>query len=82
MHALRADIANFCWVVAGPLIGLDLAEYPNLQAWVKKIMAREAVQEGLKVPESFMMQEVYDDAEKMKKMIEEAQAKRTQAPGA
>ena len=44
-----ADIATYPWVVTASRI-IDLAAYPAVSAWVKKIGDRPAVQRGMKVP--------------------------------
>lgn len=46
-----ADIAAFPWVACHELQQIDLAHYPNVQAWFDRIAARPAVQRGLKVPQ-------------------------------
>ncbi|KAL0565359.1 Glutathione S-transferase 2 [Marasmius crinis-equi] len=46
-----ADIKAYGWLRNVPRLGIDLGkEYPNVKAWVDRIDARSAVQEGLKVP--------------------------------
>jgi hypothetical protein len=72
--AAHTDIATFCWVVAGPYAGLEFDEFPKLKAWVDKIMARDAMMEGLNVPEPFTLLEALKDPAKLKQMAEEAQA--------
>ncbi|KIJ55198.1 hypothetical protein M422DRAFT_23812 [Sphaerobolus stellatus SS14] len=49
-HYSIADIKAYPWVVAGPIIGIDFAEYPNIQAWINRIKARPATHEGHGVP--------------------------------
>ena len=42
------DIMNFGWLDRAPdYFGFDLAPYPNVQAWLKRINARPAVKAGL-----------------------------------
>jgi glutathione S-transferase len=45
-----ADIANFGWVNVSNFVGVDLANFPNLEKWWKRIDARPAVQKGTAVP--------------------------------
>lgn len=45
-----ADIANFSWVNVSYFAGVDLAKFPNLQKWWKRINDRPAVQKGVSVP--------------------------------
>lgn len=45
-----ADIAAFPWIACHGDQQIDLAHYPNVQAWFDRIAARPAVQRGLKVP--------------------------------
>lgn len=44
-----ADIALFPWMIAPyhEWQGIEIAQYPNIQAWLARIGAREAVQRGL-----------------------------------
>ena len=43
-----ADIMNFGWLDRAPdYFGFDLAPYPNVQAWLKRINARPTVKAGL-----------------------------------
>ncbi len=50
-----ADIALFGWVRNWDSRGVDIAEYPNVQAWHDRVWARPAVQRGiaLSAPEAF-----------------------------
>jgi glutathione S-transferase len=45
-----ADISNFTWVRWAPWAGVDLAQFPKLNAWMDRIERRPAVQKGLLVP--------------------------------
>jgi glutathione S-transferase len=46
-----ADMANFAWVRGGPLfLDIDLAEYPGVDKWVRRIEGRPAVQRAKEVP--------------------------------
>lgn len=45
-----ADISNFTWVRWAPWAGVDLTQFPNLNAWMERIEQRPAVQKGLLVP--------------------------------
>jgi glutathione S-transferase len=47
-----ADIKAFGWVRIAPRTGVELAPFPKLTAWLKKIEERPAVKEGLAVPRS------------------------------
>ena len=42
-----ADIAIFCWARNWTARGVDIAEFPNVEAWHDRIAARPAVQRGL-----------------------------------
>lgn len=39
-----ADIACFSWVIAAPWAGVRVDAFPHLDAWMKKLYARPAVQ--------------------------------------
>ena len=45
-----ADIKTFGWVRIHDRTGVDITPYPHLQAWLKRIEERPAVQAGLAVP--------------------------------
>jgi len=45
-----ADIASFGWVNILRFSGVDLDQFPNLEAWSKRIFDRPAVQKGLAIP--------------------------------
>jgi GST-like protein len=44
-----ADMATFPWTQPHANQGVDLADYPNVKRWYDAIMARPAVQRGIKV---------------------------------
>ncbi|MGF1607272.1 MAG: glutathione S-transferase family protein [Rhodothalassiaceae bacterium] len=45
-----ADIANWCWVRSHAWAGIEIAELPNLTAWVDRIAARPAAAKGVTLP--------------------------------
>jgi GST-like protein len=44
-----ADIASFPWMRNHKALGIEVAEYPKVRAWLDEIAARPAVQRGLQV---------------------------------
>lgn len=44
-----ADIASFTWMRNHKALGVEIAEYPKVRAWLDEIAARPAVQRGLQV---------------------------------
>ena len=44
-----ADIATFPWAQSHAMQGIDFADYPNVKRWFDAIMARPAVQRGIKI---------------------------------
>ena len=46
-----ADMACWPWVSRYQWQRINLAEYPNVRAWYKRVLARDAVQKGYHVPE-------------------------------
>lgn len=42
-----ADIATWPWLVSHQHLGIDMAEYPNVAAWLARIGARDAVRRGV-----------------------------------
>jgi Glutathione S-transferase, C-terminal domain len=69
-----ADLATFPWVLSGPFAGIGFDDFPKLKAWVDKILARDAIVEGLNVPEPNPMVDAMKDPAKLKKMLEDTQA--------
>lgn len=45
-----ADIAAYPWIARSDWAGLDLREWPALDAWRDRIASRPAVQAGMAVP--------------------------------
>lgn len=45
-----ADIACWPWVSRHEWHQVDLADYPNVRAWYRRILSRDAVQKGYHVP--------------------------------
>ncbi len=43
-----ADFASWPWVVPGKNQGIVLQDFPNLKAWLEKVVAIENLQEGFK----------------------------------
>ncbi len=62
-----ADIANFAWVRTHWWSGVEIEGLPGLQAWLKRIDERPAVQRGLAIPprEAKKAEDVVSDARKM-----------------
>jgi GSH-dependent disulfide-bond oxidoreductase len=44
-----ADIASYPWVSAFGFVGVDIAPYPHVKAWLDRVGARPAVQKGMAV---------------------------------
>lgn len=53
--------------------GIEIDDMPHLQAWMKRIEERPAVQRGLNVPDKNPVKEMMQDPSKQQKKIEEAQ---------
>ncbi len=43
-----ADIAFYPWLVTFEELGIDIGEYPHVQAWLQRLGEREAVRRGLR----------------------------------
>lgn len=56
-----ADMAIFPWTQSHPFHGVDLNEFPNVKRWYDAIMARPAVQRGIKVLVDQVPQKPLDD---------------------
>ena len=48
-HYTIADIAAFPWTRSAEKQGVEIEEFPNVQAWRAKIADRPAVQRGLEI---------------------------------
>jgi glutathione S-transferase len=65
-----ADMANFSWVRAGPLIlDFDISEWPGVEKWAKRIEATDAFKRAKNIPQTTMTDE---------QMIELFKSKRAQ----
>ncbi|KAH8663534.1 putative disulfide bond reductase yfcG [Tricladium varicosporioides] len=69
-----ADIAHFGWVAAAFWAGVDITEFPNLEAWVERMYARPAVEKGRNVPDPHRMKELAKDPAKQKEHAEKSKA--------
>jgi GST-like protein len=45
-----ADMACWPWISRYEWQGIDLADYPSVRAWYRRLLARDAVQKGYHVP--------------------------------
>jgi glutathione S-transferase len=72
-----ADMCTYGWVNIAYFSGVDLAKFPNVEAWYARVGERPAVKKGMTVPcESTLgnvhhLQNIKDDAE-YKKTYDEA----------
>lgn len=69
-----ADIAHWGWIAAAGWAGVNIEDYPYVQAWEDKMAARPGVQKGKDVPDPHKMKELMKDP---KKMEEQAAAARS-----
>ena len=44
-----ADMMSWGWVVAAPMMGQNLDDFPKLKAWFERVKARPAVEKGFGV---------------------------------
>lgn len=61
-----ADIAHWGWITLSRWAGVELGDFPALQAWEERMFERPAVQEGRQVPDGGHQRELVRDEEKMK----------------
>jgi len=47
-----ADMACWPWISRYEWQGVDLADFPHVQAWYRRLLARDAVQKGYQVPKN------------------------------
>lgn len=67
-----ADIAHFGWVAAAGWAGVEIEDFPTLNAWLERMYARPGVEKGRHVPKRHGMKELMQDKEKMERKAEEA----------
>lgn len=66
-----ADIANFGWVRYGYIaLKIDLAQYPALRLWHDRILQRDAVQRGIKVPTEKTEEEIAERYRAMRQKMD------------
>ena len=54
--------------------GIEIDDLPHLQAWMKRIEQRPAVQKGLDVPSKNPIKELMQDPQKQQKAIDDAKS--------
>lgn len=66
-----ADMANSAWIYGHAYAGIEIDDMPHLQAWMKRVEERPAVQRGMNVPTKNPMKA--KDPQQQQKTIEDAQ---------
>ncbi|KAJ9081404.1 Glutathione S-transferase 2 [Entomophthora muscae] len=66
-----AEISLYSWVFSAVSDGIDMSNYPNVQAWLNRLSSIEAFSKGLNVPDKSRMQEFIKDPENSAKAIKE-----------
>ena len=69
-----ADIAHWGWVAAAGWAGISIDDFPALQAWENRMLARPAVEKGRHVPDPHNIKELLKDKDKMQQKAAEARA--------
>ncbi|KAF1816693.1 theta class glutathione S-transferase [Eremomyces bilateralis CBS 781.70] len=67
-----ADIAHYGWVASAGWAGVDITEFPKLEAWELRMEQREGVKKGKEVPSPHRIKELLRDQAKV-----EEEAKKT-----
>lgn len=65
-HISIADVANLSWVIFGPYVDVDLANFPNLQEWEAMMSERPGISKGFHVPHTLGIKDKNQDATAMK----------------
>ena len=60
-----ADIAHWGWITLSRWCGVELSEFPTLQAWEERMLARPALEKGRQVPDKHH-RELLQDPEAIK----------------
>ena len=58
-----ADIAHWGWISAAGWAGIAIEEFPHLQAWDERMLARPGVEKGRHVPSPHRIRELAKDKE-------------------
>jgi glutathione S-transferase len=66
------DIAHFSWIENAFFAGVDIAQFPSLQAWVERVQARPAVQRGMNVPSPSKQRSSLSDTKAVKEFASKA----------
>lgn len=70
-HVSIADISHWGWVASAGWAGVEIEDFPHLQAWEERMLKRGGVERGRHVPDPHTVKELMKD----KKKMEEAAAK-------
>ncbi|KAL6241495.1 Glutathione S-transferase 2 [Rhinocladiella similis] len=57
-HVTIAGLSTFSWVVYAKWVGVEIAEYPTLQAWLERINAMPGVERGKEIPKALNVAEM------------------------
>jgi len=69
-----ADIAHYGWIASAFWAGVDIKEFPALEAWEERMASRPAVQRGRDVPDPYRMKELQGNEEDIKAHAESAKS--------
>jgi len=61
-----ADIAHYGWVASAFWAGVDIKEFPALEAWEERMTSRPALLKGRDVPDRYTMKDLQGDEAAMK----------------
>ena len=67
-----ADIAHWGWVTSAGWAGVELGDYPRLEEWDRRMLARPAVERGRHVPSAHTVKELLKDKEGAEKHARES----------
>ena len=59
------DIAHWGWVASAGWAGIDITEFPSLQAWEDRMASRPGVEAGRHVPDKHTIKDLLKDKAKM-----------------
>ena len=60
-----SDLSHYGWVAAAGWAGVELSDFPALQAWEERMTARPGVEKGRNVPDPHTIKELLKDKKKM-----------------
>lgn len=69
-----ADLAHWGWIAAAGWAGIDITQYPKLQAWEERLEKRPGVAKGMNVPTEYKLKAILKDPAKTQEYAEKSKS--------